>query len=510
MRRIELALDALTLAGLAAGLVVVALLIARPASAQPAGSTSAVSVEVSRPQCDDQGHYVPVVDNGVASVVGFASARGGVDSVTVNDVEADLFEADYSPFNAAPGSGSVGFRVRVEMYPDTLLVVTATGASGDSSTVVFRPDEYATLGRLRELAQDYGEDAYSSFRLGNAYATQGDYELAYPYYHRCTGLRADFYLGSFFLGLALYDDNRDDEAIVQFRRCTDLHRSFYLARYDMGRCLDRLGRYDDAVIEFRIVISVRPQFVEAHWRLGETYTRRGDWDGADGEYRTALRYRPDFAPAHHGLGAVLAHRQDWDGAANELQTATRLNPRNAQMRSDLAATLAHKQDWTGASRQYRQAVRLAPQSGDARQGLAQTQYANGKYDQAWNNVQAGRRAGAKPDPQFERQLRTRMPEPAPRPVVRAPYVSPVDPRRLPAPPPTKRPAVQQPGRNSGQPQVGRGQTARPTTGPAVQQPGRNSGQPQAGRGQTAKPKAGQAAKPKPGRNANDKKDKGGH
>jgi len=49
----------------------------------------------------------------------------------------------------------------------------------------------------QELAQQSGEDAYYSLRLANAYASQGEYETAYPYYQRCTGLQANFYLGSY-------------------------------------------------------------------------------------------------------------------------------------------------------------------------------------------------------------------------------------------------------------------------------------------------------------------------
>ena len=484
-----------------AGLVVVAATMAAgPAFAQVGAGT--VFVELSRPQCDDQGHYVPVVQDGVASVIGFAAARSGVVSVTVNDVPAELFEADYRPLGAPAGYGSVGFRLALQLYPDTLLVVNATGAGGDAATTVFRPDQDATLARLQELSQQSSQDAYYSLRLANAYAGRGEYETAYPYYHRCTGLRADFYLGSFFLGLALYDDNRDDDAIYQFRQCAQLRPTFYLAHYDMGRCYDRRGRYDDAVIEFQVVIARRPQFVEAHWRLGETYSRRGNWDGAGTEYRTALRYNPNFAPAHHGLGAVLARKQDWNGATAELQTATRLSPWNAQSRSDLAATMAHKQDWVGAARQYKQAVRIAPQSGGAQQGLAQSQYATGQYGQAWDSVHAGQRAGAQPDPRFVQQLRQRMPEPKAKPVVTAPYVPPVEPRYLPAKPQTHRPAAaptyKPPTNKPPTAPTYKPPTYKPSTAPTYKPSTGNAGQPRTGRGQTGQPRVAPTYKPPTG------------
>jgi Flp pilus assembly protein TadD len=464
-----------------AGMVVLAAAMAAgPVFAQ--GTT--VFVELSRPQCDDQGHYMPYVQDGIASVIGFAAARGGVTSVTVNDIPAELFDADYRPFNTPAGYGSVGFRLVLQLYPDTPIVVNASGAAGDAAQAVYRPDEYATFARLQGQYGQYGQDPYWNLRLANAYCDRGDCDAAYPYYHRCEGLRPDFYLASFFLGLSLFDEDRDDDAIWQFRHCAQLRPSFYLAHYDMGRCYDRRGRYDDAVNEFRIVINVRPQFVEAHWRLGETYSRRGDWDGAGTEYRTALRYNPNFAPAHHGLGAVLARKQDWNGATSELQTATRLSPGNAQARSDLAATLAHREDWVGATKQYRQAARIAPQNGGAHQGLAQSQYATGKYGQAWDSVHSAQRAGMQPDPAFVKQLRSKMPEPAPRPVAVAPYVPPVNPRNLPNRPQTYRPPTQ------------------PAPKPAVKAPTGNGGRPQAGKGHEDKPKP-VAPEPKKGHKSRD-------
>jgi tetratricopeptide (TPR) repeat protein len=461
MKKLELGLMVLALTVLTAAMAV------GPSFAQ-VGAGSTVFVELSRPQCDDQGHYVPVVQDGVASVIGFAAAPGGVVKVTVNDVDAQPFDADYRPMNAPAGYGSIGFRVPLVLYPDTILTVTATGAGGDAATAVFRPDLDATLARLQELSQESGQDAYCSLRLGNAYAGQGDYETAYPYFHRCTGLQAGFYLGSYFLGLALYDDNRDDDAIWQFRHCADLQPNFFLAHYDMGRCLDRSGNYNDAVSQFQLVIDRRPQFVEAHWRLGEAYSHRGDWDNAGTEYRQALHYNPNFAPAHQGLGAVLARQQNWDAAAAELTTATKISPWNAQTRADLASTLAHKQDWTGATKQYKQAVRISPQSGGAQQGLAQTQYATGQYGQAWDSVHAGQRAGVQPSPQFVQQLRQKMPEPKPKPVVTAPYVPPVEPKYLPAKPQAIKPLTvatyKPPTGDAGQPQTGRGQGGTPKTG----------------------------------------------
>lgn len=81
MRKTELTLMVLALSGLAA------VMAAGPAFAQH-GAGNKVFVKLPRPQGDDQGHYVPVMQDGIAAVIGFASPRGGVARVTVNGVFA--------------------------------------------------------------------------------------------------------------------------------------------------------------------------------------------------------------------------------------------------------------------------------------------------------------------------------------------------------------------------------------------------------------------------------------
>jgi hypothetical protein len=77
MRKLELRLMVLALSGLAA------VMAAGPAFAQH-GAGNKVFLKLPRPQGDDQGHYVPAMKDGIASVIGFASAPGGVASVTAN------------------------------------------------------------------------------------------------------------------------------------------------------------------------------------------------------------------------------------------------------------------------------------------------------------------------------------------------------------------------------------------------------------------------------------------
>jgi tetratricopeptide (TPR) repeat protein len=300
-------------------------------------------VELATPQSDDQGYYVPVRRDTHYSLMGYASGRSPVTQVMVNYVEAETYPADYRPYGSPSGYRTVGFRAPLVLSPDTIMTITLIDADGYRETRLFHPDRVRAPARVHELWGRSRNDPYANVRMANVYVVQGNYREAYPYYHRSIGLTVGFMWGSFFLGVALYDNSRYDDAIWQFRRCSRIYPDFYLAHYQVGQCYERRRNYAMAITEYGLVISIRPDFVEAHWSLGESYVQRHDWGRAAIEYRQAIRYNPRFAPAHRGLGEVYAHQGQWDNAKNSLRLATNLSPRDARARADLNASMARRQ-----------------------------------------------------------------------------------------------------------------------------------------------------------------------
>ena len=299
-------------------------------------------VELANPQSDDQGNYVPVRQDSNYSLMGYASGQQPVAQVMVNDVEAATYPADYRPYGSPEGYHCVGFRAPLVLSPDTIVTIALIDANGYRETRLFHPDRVRAPGRVHQLWGQSRNDPYSNVRLANVYMVQGDYANAYPFYHRST-LTAGFMWGSFFLGVALYNNNRYDDSMWQYRRCSRMRPDFYVADYEIGRCWERRGRYDLAISAYGLVLARQPRFVEAHWSMGESYAQRGDWSRASNEYTVALQYDQRFAPAHRGMGEVYAHQGQWDNARTSLVMATNLNPRDARARADLNSSMAHQQ-----------------------------------------------------------------------------------------------------------------------------------------------------------------------
>jgi Tfp pilus assembly protein PilF len=296
-----------------------ALAVAKPSLAQ-VGAQGNVFVELSRPQCDDQGHYMSVLQPREVSLTGFVGCQSDVTAVMVNDVSAALFPANYQLFGNA-GFARAGFRALVFLNPDEPLTIGVTDANGNVDTVVYQPDRAATTARLSQMYAASDQDPYVCLRMANMYAWEGDYDDAWPLYHRCISLQVDFVFGPYFFGLALCDADRWDDAILEFGLCEVLAPGFDVVHYNVGRWHERHGNHDAAIREFREVTSTRPNFVEAHLRMGESLAHANRWDEAAEEFHKTLGYDPKLGIGHQGLANVLEHQGRHDEATAELAQA---------------------------------------------------------------------------------------------------------------------------------------------------------------------------------------------
>jgi hypothetical protein len=78
------------------GLVVVAGVLAAGSVFALSGAGSRGALGLARPQCDGPGQYMPVIPDGLTSMVGLASASGGVARVTATEGGASFFDVGLS------------------------------------------------------------------------------------------------------------------------------------------------------------------------------------------------------------------------------------------------------------------------------------------------------------------------------------------------------------------------------------------------------------------------------
>lgn len=107
------------------------------------------------------------------------------------------------------------------------------------------------------------------------------------------------------LGIALYRDNKLDEAIQALQEAADLGVRSGLARQlyrYLGKCYETLGRLDKSVEAYEMAVTYDPKNWKRHRDLGRMY-RRAKLDAkAAGAYLHAIALNPKKAELYFALG----------------------------------------------------------------------------------------------------------------------------------------------------------------------------------------------------------------
>jgi tetratricopeptide (TPR) repeat protein len=176
------------------------------------------------------------------------------------------------------------------LYPDDPEVLYQTGR-------LFGNFAYLTM---RKLSQVSPSSVWRHQAAGEAYESQGNYDLALSEYRKVLAL----------------DPGRGG---IHFR----------IGRTLQARLQQTSSRPEDsaeALSEFEQEIHLDPSNANAAYEIAEIHRRSGQFDKAKEFFEIALNHYPDFEEAQVGLGRVLMALGKPDGALPHLRKAITLNP----------------------------------------------------------------------------------------------------------------------------------------------------------------------------------------
>lgn len=176
------------------------------------------------------------------------------------------------------------------------------------------------------------------------------------------------------LGQALANEKNLPGAIAQFRKATKALPPYPQAYLDLGHALDMVGKTREAVTQWRKAVRFGLDKPELHYTIAEALFRLKDVNQAERECRVALRQDRSFGMAYNLMGVILVSRGKLDDAIREWRIAVAFDPGNEEPHGNLARAYFEK----------------------------------GDYRAAWNEVQAQKRLGGRPDPGFVRELARRL------------------------------------------------------------------------------------------------------
>jgi len=177
----------------------------------------------------------------------------------------------------------------------------------------FMKKNYAgIIAALKEMGEGYAlrtftrkswdnNDAWTLYRIGEAYYNTSDLSNAYAFYKKADEL-------------APYNPEFGNK---------------------LGAALMALNRIPEAVNVFESILKENPKFVPALTNLGYANLVAGRAEQAEAFYKKALALDPDYEPLLMNVAGLKIYRQDYKEAVKILEKVLKKNPRNEQAKGVL-------------------------------------------------------------------------------------------------------------------------------------------------------------------------------
>jgi hypothetical protein len=112
------------------------------------------------------------------------------------------------------------------------------------------------------------------------------------------------------LGIALFAEQKNEEAISNFRIAIKLLPNEMKAHYNLGIALVTESKIEEAISHYKMAIKLKPYFTDAHYNLGIILLQKGEVKEAVHHFRETLRLRPSFVEARNKLDFALLQLQE--------------------------------------------------------------------------------------------------------------------------------------------------------------------------------------------------------
>jgi tetratricopeptide (TPR) repeat protein len=169
----------------------------------------------------------------------------------------------------------------------------------------------------------------------------------------------------FSLGMALFNAGSLNESIEHLQAFVDeepLLLQVPAARLTMARAYARQDRWPLAAEQARLVLAMKPDDADARGLLADAMLKQGDHETAIRYYREYLQTRPADPNALINLGLALVEADRADEALTVFRQAVIAAPNRADARRNLATALFERDRYQEASSEAGQALTLEPQN----------------------------------------------------------------------------------------------------------------------------------------------------
>ena len=189
-------------------------------------------------------------------------------------------------------------------------------------------------------------------------------------------------VGEIYLGNALCQKGKVDEAIVHYQRALQIEPNSVKAHIVLGNALLQKGNVDEAIPFYQKALQIEPENSEAHNNLGNALLQKGNLNEAITQFQKALQVKPDYADACYNLGNALLQKGNVDKAISYYQKALQIEPKSVKAHINLGNAMFQKGNADEAIPHYQTALQIKPENSEAHNNLGNALLQKGKVDEA--------------------------------------------------------------------------------------------------------------------------------
>jgi tetratricopeptide (TPR) repeat protein len=128
------------------------------------------------------------------------------------------------------------------------------------------------------------------------------------------------------LGIALFAEQKNEEAISHFKMAIKLMPNDIKAHYNLGIALFAGQKNEEAIAHYKMAIKLQPNYTNAHYNLGNVLFAVKETEEAIFHYKMAIKFQPSLADAHNNLGYALVQKGEMKEAAHHFRKTLKLRP----------------------------------------------------------------------------------------------------------------------------------------------------------------------------------------
>ncbi len=181
----------------------------------------------------------------------------------------------------------------------------------------------------------------------------------------------DNFVACNFLGRALDDAGKNDEALLRYAESVRIESHYPQAQYNLGMALLNRGWAEKACEPLAAAVRLMPDDAGARYYFGKALMDGGRLDDAIDQFNEALRCNPNLAEAQSKLALVLIKQGKTAEAIPHFDKTVRLLPNDAEARFNLGLALLNNHQPAEAAVQFSEELRLTPDATKAHYRLAQ-------------------------------------------------------------------------------------------------------------------------------------------